>query len=89
MRIRATSEISLKLVSEGRIGHSSVAFPLKSGAHAVDHSAAGWWWVKVASSGDGGDVSVVEVDRLVQSAAEGDGESGEDVVSGDFAAFDL
>jgi hypothetical protein len=43
----------------------------------------------VASSCDGGDVSVVEVDRLVQSAAEGDGESGEDVLSGDLAAFDL
>jgi hypothetical protein len=43
----------------------------------------------VASSCDGGDVSVVEVDRLVQSAAEGDGESGEDVLPGDLAAFDL
>jgi hypothetical protein len=44
---------------------------------------------RVGLSCDGGDVSVVEVDRLVESAAEGDGKSGEDVLSGDFAAFDL
>jgi hypothetical protein len=73
----------------GGIGHEYAAFPRKAGAHAVDHSAAGWWWFRVASSCDGGDFSVVEVDRLVEPAAEGDGESGEDVVSGDLAAFDL
>ena len=38
---------------------------------------------------DGGDVAVVEVDGLVESAAEGGGVAGEDVVSGDLAAFDL
>ena len=38
---------------------------------------------------DGGDVAVVEVDRLVESSAEGGGVAGEDVVSGDLAAFDL
>src|SRR4051812_48392745 len=38
---------------------------------------------------DGGDVSVVEVDRLVQSAAEGRRVAGENIVSGDLAAFDL
>src|SRR5689334_2782155 len=38
---------------------------------------------------DGGDVAVVEVDRLVEPAAEGGGVAGEDVVSRDFAAFDL
>src|SRR5690349_11597143 len=35
------------------------------------------------------DVSVVEVDRLVEAAAEGGGVAGKDVVSGDLAAFDL
>src|SRR5689334_20856379 len=38
---------------------------------------------------DGGDVAVVEVDRLVESAAEGGGVAGEDIVSRDLAAFDL
>jgi hypothetical protein len=40
-------------------------------------------------SGDGGDVAVVEVDGLVESAARGGGAAGQDLLSGDLAAFDL
>ena len=40
-------------------------------------------------SGDGGDVAVVEVDGLVEAASQRGGVAGEDVLSGDLAAFDL
>ena len=38
---------------------------------------------------DGGDVTVVEVDGLVQTSAEGCSVSGENVLSGDLASFNL
>jgi hypothetical protein len=38
---------------------------------------------------DGGDVAVVEVDRLVEAPAQGGGVSGEHVLPGDLALLDL
>ena len=68
-----------------RVGRDIDRRPLELARHFGQVRARVRWQ---ATSGDGGDVAVVEVDGLVESSAECGGEAGDNLLAGDLALLD-